>query len=363
MGEHHPLGPSHYPAWQVCPCWEGSNGSSSEAKAGTSAHKEVELGLSNPDYTPDNFAARWAVNLLRERMEKDGIIILPEKKLVGTVVPLDEIFGTTDATWEDNEKRRHYADFKTFSDGTVDFSAQLMGYAALDATPRSNACDKVVLHILHGGICQEEIIESTVGECFKTVEEIIKTARDGKGKPCLCKWCQYCSKIGGCVEANNAVQVVQENGLTFSQLSICQKLVVLDAVDKLSATIRQQAKDMAGESEDKAIEMDGIRYELKPWAGKSVCRDICEVAGAVTGNAQKSIEVFDKKKGETKVVPFKCITQEQLLALCDLPKSKLADALKVANAENKELKKVDIENYVKGFYEATEGTPHFIRTK
>ena len=158
----------------------------------------------------------------------------------------------------------------------------------------------------------------------------------------------------------NALETVKENSVTgFGALSLCQKLVVLDAVDKLSASIREEAKLKARENGG-VLEMDGIRYEMIPWGGKPKVKDLCQLAGAIQEPIYNRI---NKKDGSVEEICFNGIDNEKLLELCDLPKSKLIDALKEANANNKSIKKVEIDRWVSAQYESTEGTPHFIRTK
>ena len=155
---------------------------------------------------------------------------------------------------------------------------------------------------------------------------------------------------------NNALTTVSENLPSFSSLSTCQKLVVLDAVDKLSKTIREEAKKEAKENGG-YIEQDGIRYEFRPWAGPSRCRDICEVAGAM------SDKMTVDKKTRKDVVPTEVsgISNEDLLKACTLSKTALVSAMMSANL-NSPLTKADWERWADKFYEKTEGAPHFVRT-
>lgn len=354
--EHHKLGPSNYPAWSECVHYRSTERSSDEANEGTKAHKELEMALVNPDFIPSNKAAAWAAEWVRDNTK--DCVVYSESTLSGVLDSLGGIFGTCDASWNGKDNTTHIADFKTFSDGTVDYSMQLRGYAALMLTDFRDEGRKVCLHILHGGVFKVETVETTMGECLHAVETLLRKVEAGEDEPRINKWCQYCSKIKECKMTNNALQVVHENGLTFSKMSICQKLVVLDAVDNLSKSIREEAKKMAEESEDKAIEMDGIRYELKPWAGPSKCRDIREVASEA---ANKSIEVDKKTRKGVESQWVNGITQDALLDSCTLSKSSLVKAMMDANAGSS-LTKADWERWAEQFFEKTEGKPHFVRT-
>lgn len=352
MGEHHEYGPSNYNAWAVCPGWRSDGKQVESSKEGTLAHEELHRALTEPDYEPENIAARWAANKIRELA--DGAKIESEVRIEGKIEPVNGIFGTADAKWL-KDGVLYYADFKTFSDGTIDFTPQLMGYATLDATVATPLSTKVVLVVLHGGICKEEIVETTEYDCVESTAKILKKVASGEYDVHLCKWCNFCANISTCRETNHALQTVSDNGVAFNRLSMCQKLVVLDAVDKLSKTLREDAKRMANENGG-VLEMDGIRYEMKPWAGKPKVKDLCEVAMAVQTPV---LMKFDDKKQEAYEIELNGISHEELLALCDVGKEKLANAI---IAKNPKAKKVDIKKYVEQFFESTEGTPHFVRT-
>lgn len=352
MSVHHKYSPSNYNAWAVCPNWAGIDRETSEANEGTKAHEELHRALTEQDYEPDNETAKWAADKVRELA--GGAKVESEVRVEGKIKPVSGIFGTTDVKWE-KDGVMYYADLKTFSDGTIDYLPQLKGYATLDAMVTTPLSTRVVLIVLHGGICKEEVVETTVYDCVESTVKILKKVTSGEHDVHLCKWCNFCANISTCRETNHALQAVSDNGVAFSRLSICQKLVVLDAVDKLSKTIRDEAKRLAQENGG-VLEMDGIRYEMKPWAGKPKVKDLCEVASAI---AEPRFVKYNDKKQEAIELSWKGLNHEELLALCDVSKTKLADALV---AKNPNAKKVDIKRYVDGFFEETQGTSHFIRT-
>jgi hypothetical protein len=354
---HHPLSPSNYNAWQHCPSWSGQKYDTVDASAGTEAHEQLDRAFKEEGYEPDSYVARWAVNAVRELAGDSKVST--EVRLTGTIPPVVGVYGTADAIWW-KDGALHIADLKTFSDGTKDYTPQLMGYACLFATRNTPHYTRIVLHILHGGICKVESREFLLFKCKSVVRKILERKRGYDNKRNLCDYCSTCSKVKECKETMNALEAVKENSVTgFGSLSLCQKLVVLDAVDKLSATIREEAKREAN-ANGGVLEMDGIRYEMKPWAGKPKVKDLCQLAGAI----QKPVfNRINKKDGSVEEVGFDGLDNEQLLELCDLPKSKLVDALKKANADNKSIKKVEIERWVSAQYESTDGTPHFVRTK
>ena len=213
----------------------------------------------------------------------------------------------------------------------------------------------VILHVLHGGVFKIETEETTHCECWRRTRQILHPVMFGKCNPRICKWCSFCSKVSSCPASNTAVEAVKENLPNFARLSLCQKLVVLDAIDKLSKSIREEAKEKAKENGG-AIEQDGIRYEFKPWKGAAKCKDILLVADAM--RETKTVEHKTRKGADDIQVNF--LSNGELLDACSLSKTALVNALKNKNPESS-VSKADWERFVEQFFEETEGTPHFVR--
>lgn len=338
MSEHHKLSPSTYNARVHCVYWDGAERETYEANAGTHHHEEMHKGLVDDNYEPDTYVSRWATEWVRANTF--GCVVMSEYKIVGSIEPLDGIFGTADVLWQDNDNAIHIADLKSFSDGTEDYSPQLMGYAALYSTPKTQDNQKVVLHILHGGTCKAETVETTMLECYKQTEKLILSIINKDKGRCLNKYCAFCAHIKDCPMSNNAVQVVQGNGsVDFSSMSLTQKLVVCETVEKLIKNLKEEAKAQAI-ANGGVLEADGIRYEIKERAGKGKVHDLCSVASMMTSP-------------DLSINP---ISNEQLLSLCELPKTAFTQALKDANADRKDVKKKFIEEFVAGLYDKGEPT-------
>lgn len=370
--KHHELSPSNYSAWAECPRWSGDGRQSSESLEGSRIHDEfMRVVESRGGVESDSRVADWAARMVLGL--SCGSIVSCEARVEGSV-PLPDgavengVFGYADAMWIDLPANTiHVADLKSFSDGTTDYSPQLMGYAALAASMFGLAgvgVHTASLHILHGGVFRCETIERTVEECVLRTGDIIMSRIDRiESSPTLCKWCRFCANISECQAANHAVQTVADDAPSFSRLSLCQKLVVCDAVVKLAETLKEQAKEIADKSPDKAIEMDGIRYEFKPWDGKPVCRDIGTLAGAIAGDGGRLRITETDRHGTEKSFDCEGITNEEFIALCNVSKSKVVDAIMAKNADNDSLKKAQVDRFVSQFFEKTSGTTHFVRTR
>lgn len=361
---HSEFGPSNYPAWNECPFYESDGESRRDSAEGTKIHEQAQE-LIDHGTEPENATARWFGETIIDMASSSREGVTTEAKFEAELPEFGglRVWGFVDAYWFDDNDILHIADFKSFSDGTKDHVPQLMGYAYIHGVRYGYDLDtKVILHILHGMARKVETVEVTFYDCCRRVEYILRQrmkARDGKiNARNVCSACQFCKNVSSCTATANAVQVVHDNSVSFRRLNICQKLVVLDAVDKLSKSLREEAKRLA-ELNGGAIEMDGIRYEMRPWGGTSVCRDICTVASDL-----KKPVAYREHKGKIgyEEVKFNGLTNSELIALCSLPKSKLLTALKEKN-KGGDVKVGELQKWVDDHYEKKDGSPHFVRTK
>lgn len=343
--KHHELSPSKMPGLNECVLFTQKSKTTSVATAGTVAHDGARVQIED-GIEADSKVARWFAETTLELANVNKVVC--EFKVTATMPIIKGIYGYIDAIWWDNDVL-HIVDFKTFSDGSRDYTMQLLGYTALMYWSHFDPDTKVVCHILHGGIFKVETFETTFKDAYDKVKDLVERVKQG-GNPRLNSHCQFCSKINECKETMNAIETVKSNSLSFQNLSLCQKLVVIDAVKQLINTIEEEAKEEARKN-DGVLEQNGIRYEMKPWFGHAKLRDIKELAGALL------------KPTTDKGVAMVGITHDELLGLCNVPKTKLIAKLNEKNKGLKAVKKVDIEKFVDGYYESTEGTPHFIRTK
>lgn len=362
MSEHHIEGPSKYPAWQSCMCWDGDKKNRTEADEGSRLHNEIDQDLRGFAEAED-YRSRWACEQIRA--VADGCaIILSEYKLVGTREAVKGIFGTVDAMFF-KDGTLHIFDFKSFSDGTNDYSMQLKGYASLTLGSSTIARTPVKLHILHAGIMKEEVIESTAGQCYQEVEALLDTKRSKEHTPNACAWCKFCSKVATCQETNKFMTAVADgNTPAFSSLSLPEKLVILDVVDKMSKTIREEAKAAARANGGKleCFDKDGnccIKYEMVQRNAPPSCEDICELASA---NQSNVVLMHKERSGAFTEVPCEGLTSDELIKLCSISKTAIVDAVREKNKDNSKVKKRDIEAWLKKFFKSNGVTEYFTRT-
>lgn len=362
---HHEFGPSQYNAWAKCPkCRPKDIPDDGDAAAGTNAHEELSRCIkAYGEYRTDSDVARWAADKIRSLSFLFGqtTLVRSECRVEGTSGVLKGVFGTADALWySKDDEAVHIADLKSFSDGNEDYTPQLYGYGALYAQEMHLKPSKAIaLHILHGMARKVETVMTDAGNCIAKTESLLRTVM-GNGSPSICKWCKWCALAGKCEASCTAVDTVTNSSGVFASLSLCQKLVVCDAVCAIAENLKKEARAMAEASPDKAIEMGGIRYELKPWKGRPKCGDICGLAGAVTHGFGVS-----KVGNDGSCNGYECngITPEEFIALCDVPKSKVVEAVVKRNSDVDGIRKSDVERFVSQWFRSAEGSPHFVRVK
>lgn len=359
--EHHSEGPSKYPAWQSCLCWDSDKKNRTEADEGSRLHNEIDQDLKGFAEAED-YRSRWACEQIRA--VADEVVILSEYKLVGTHQAVKGIFGTVDAMFYKDDTL-HIFDFKSFSDGTNDYSMQLKGYASLALGNLVEANTPVKLHILHAGIMKVEVIESTAGQCYQDVEALLDTKRSKEHTPSACVWCKFCSKVATCQETNKFIAAVADDKTpAFSSLSLPEKLVILDVVDKMSSTIREEAKAAAKANGGKleCFDKDGncyIKYEMVQRNAPSSCTDICELASAIESDV---VLMHKERSGAFSEVPCEGLTPDELIKLCSISKTAIVNAVREKNKDNRKVKKCDIEVWLKKFFKSNGVTEYLTRT-
>ena len=354
--KHHPLGPSNYPAWAKCQCYDNSpERNSSDASAGKAIHKEVEEYFNGSGVaTPKTDESIWAVEKIKElssgaEVKCEVLVSAPEASALGG------IFGTVDAMWKsygDDGGVLHIADVKSFSHGESDYMPQLRGYAAICyVAGMCDDCGSVSMHILH---CGSKSVEEEIVLPSDALDMTLKVlAGHAKGeKSRLCKWCQWCSRVHGCAETNNALTVAGSNAPSFSSLSLAQKLVVLEYISKVSDTIRDEARRVAAHNGG-VLEQDGIRYELKTSKGRAKVSDICALASNI------SSPTITGKGGKEESITG--LTSEEVIGMCDLPKS--AVVAKLYDKNRDKATKASIERWVGRYYANGPDVERFVRVK
>lgn len=354
MSKHHPYGPSNYPAWATgCMKFHSGGKKSNEAAVGSDVHEQVSKWIKTGE-EPDSSVARWMCDKLEELSNNNEIyseVRVGDDGLACNHEVLEGVFGTVDAWFYDDNGEMHIVDFKTFSDGSTDYSAQLKGYAAL---MRAKPDEVIHLHIFHGGIFKVEDVDCSHDECVKDTVALLNSIKNLDSEPTICKWCQYCEHIKECKAVNNAVATVNDNAVQFGNMSLPQKLVVCEAIEKLIKTLKEDAKAQAI-ANDGVLEADGIRYEIKEKAGKGKVHDLTEVATAM-GN----VLVFNKKNEPTKI---NGLDNEELLKICELPKTAFVAAMKEKNKDITSVPKKNIEQFCAAFYDKGEPVKSLVRVK
>ena len=349
MNSHHELSPSKYNGWAECVHYESADRSSKEAKGGAVSHDELHNLLTDSEYDSSDSVAVWASMTINNYLEKtEAVTFHTEAKVIGIIPGVEGVFGTPDVYWEgknsSGNKVLYIADLKTYSDGSNDYTPQLKGYATLLCQSENRERnDEVHLIVLHGAVKKADEYIMLMGECIDQTRELLKRVRDKEEPHHICKWCKYCACINTCPAACKAIDKVENQSPSFEKLSLPQKLVVCEAVEKIISNIKAEAKEKARENGG-VLESDGIRYEIKVSNGTPKLRDILDVVNSVRPENMKWFG-----------------SNSELLKLCELPKTKFTKAVKEINKDNKSIKKIEIDKWCASFYECTSTKESLVR--
>ncbi len=343
---HHPLSMSNWPAWEACPC-KGVGGPSSdspEAQSGTRSHAWLKYlvdccvgdgAAAMPEgVTADERArAEWAFGEASAILGSYAAQGETKVKIEGHG-DLDGIEGTCDlsAVLPD---RIVVIDYKTYSMHSCDLMAQPVGYGVAIYTSGVWMPKLIEAVILHGGCREVERRTFTVEEALERAHAVIGN-RLGHGDDfdyaTPNHFCQYCPHVKGCPATDRSLALVQDEA-KFPALPLAQQLVVAKQVRTICDRVEKEVKRQLDEQiangvapEEAAVSGGGVtwRYRLKP--GPDSLADIVGLANEVAGRG---------------------IGTDGLMALANIPKTKLCDALVEANPG---MKVAEAKRLVKPFY-------------
>lgn len=317
QAKHHPLGMSRWPAWNLCPCFDGKP-AGSDASAGTRAHARLAWILNGSqgeapfaEY-PEIDAAEWAARWFEDRTADTLFSITPQVETRVEIRkqghPADGVFGTPDLFWVE-ANGLHVADFKLFGDGSKDYTAQLAGYALAIMSGHGIACDTVWLHTLNGLSRTVDGAGMTPEACEEIAGRILEERLDPDRKPRACDWCGLCAHavrcpallhmaatvsnletVGEGVDISNLEITIAQKGGGLSHLTLAGLLAITKPLKKWIEGIEDAAKreaehsfsvDENGKTITGFIEGNGVRFELRQRRGQRKIGDICGLAGAV----------------------------------------------------------------------------------
>lgn len=281
---HHPFGPSRWPALLECPYWQGKPGGA-DAQRGTRLHELFALGIDAAAPTPADAFERNAI-ALGERlrgMAPQGVEIKTEQRVVLSVpydLPDLGIFGRYDAAWYDAGKRTyHVADLKMVHNPDRDYRPQLLAYAM--AWPPELNVARFALHFCYvetGEIVTEEIEAGAAAAEYRELYRRIAELATG-GTAYAAKqsgWCQLCAGHESCPAPREVAESVTAGKLagapdrwpTFSSEQKARLCVLADAVAKWADAIKKRAGDDAKGGAAIEDPEHGIYYGLQARAGK-----------------------------------------------------------------------------------------------
>ena len=214
--DHHPLGPSNFPMWSECPCYEGnhndddSDEESTDAKGrGTAKHLALAKALTGD---PDAFAGlsedeerevRWVAETVVESARYAGYTpneFVVERRLTLYNPDFSVLyFGTADIGYGPFLEDAKFGEERNYF-------AQMCGYA-LPKMERDNITT-VQARIRYGRLHKTvyHVIERRVAEAV--VYRILAARNDPQRKPKACQYCGWCKHMATCSETNAKVNIL-----------------------------------------------------------------------------------------------------------------------------------------------------------
>ena len=319
--DHHEYGPSNYPAWEICPHYEGGE-AGEDADIGTAAHDLLYRAFTGAIEINDDLAVidedkslvypvRRAYNgiralvseLLNGREADDWYY---EVTLKSNTPDLPEKpFGTADVVVRKRDTVI-VSDYKhRFSDR--DYTAQLAAYAAFFAEELPEI-HEAILVVWYGDTGTYTVRHLGIEECRAMAIEACNKRRNRAASACHANpWCSLCKHCGKCNESTALTTKMSKafpEELAIPADRIADMLVICSELDKRIKAFREYAKTYALENGG-IVNKDG------------------ELAYTATSSTRREIDipsVFDRIKEH--------ISPTQLIESCTLSQKALKALLK-----------------------------------
>lgn len=264
---HHPLSPSSFPAWAVCPSFDGDPQEREDAAQGTAQHAALSAALSGKPQLLDALpadareAVGWALDYIRQLAGEEPI--LSEHRVTYTAPDAfaakgtsEVFFGTADAII----LRGNLADLIDYKSGGDDreHRAQLAGYALALFSMRARI-KTVRCHVLYGRVRRVHSWALTQADAAGIVHPIMDARQNPDRKPSACDYCSMCRHRASCPAITSQVEAVARTAPDWDQLSAAirdpaaiidpviasQALTVARYVATWAEAVRARATEMA----------------------------------------------------------------------------------------------------------------------
>jgi len=269
-GDHHPYGPSNFPAWSHCSCYESTpvpeGDISHPANRGTLMHiafeyklmrgyvpKEIAEELSSDELDGVMWAVEWVEQGIPAPLEKYS-----EEKVTCIDGDFNELYsGTLDLMWVDGEGCLNILDLKTGEER--DYHMQLMGYAlpAMEA----RGVDMCLVHVLNTRYRSHNSEVIRKEEARTSVLALLEDVQAVDIDPMPCDYCAWCTKQPTCPAlVEGAVTIAQgydESAPTFDfdnfHSSEVTDPVVMGKMYQAALIVEKWAKSVKAHAADLAI--------------------------------------------------------------------------------------------------------------
>jgi hypothetical protein len=260
--QHHPCGPSKWPALLECPCFQ-SRQPTEDTKRGTELHALFEAVLKGTyKGEPVDAMEKHVVNAARKLQEGANTGHFHVEELVELPPPSDspstkcEFYGRLDLGWRNwDTGDLHVADLKLSENPDRDHRAQLLGYAAGIMRRLKYTPTLVYLHVAYadtGNITQEVMAGDEAwaeyNANYRRIEPIWKGTTPLS--PRQCGWCDLCANFTACPAMNAVVEKASprladaakpERWADFTSKQKAQACALADTLAKWCEAVKENA--------------------------------------------------------------------------------------------------------------------------
>lgn len=224
---HHPLSPSSFPAWSVCPSFDGDPRERDDAAEGTAQHAALSGALSGKPELLDGLSAdaresvSWALDYIRNLAGEEAIL---SEHRVTYLAPdgfaakgtSEVFFGTADAII----LRGNLADLIDYKSGGDDreHRQQLAGYALALFSMRARI-KTVRCHVLYGRVRRVHSWSLTQADAAGIVHPILEARQNPDRKPSACDYCPLCRHRVSCPAVTSQVEAVARTAPDWDNLA------------------------------------------------------------------------------------------------------------------------------------------------
>ena len=293
--QHHPCGPSKWPALLDCPCFQ-SRPPTEDTQRGTELHALFEAVMNGAyDGEPTDMMEIHVVNAARKLQQSANTGKFHVEEMVELPPPSDspstksEFYGRMDLAWRNwDTGDLHVLDLKLSENPDRDHRPQLLAYAAGMMRRMGYTPTLVYLHVLYadsGNVTQEVLAGDDAWTEYNANYKRIEAIWKGQANPSprQCGWCDLCAKFTACPAMNAVVEKASprladaakpERWADFTSKQKAQACALADTLSKWCTAVKENAAADAKAGELIEDAEHCIFYAVQERKGRFVIPDV-----------------------------------------------------------------------------------------